>query len=321
MRITTQFVTLPLTRSSKGGITVKHSEDKLKRSKRKIMLESNVPGTRRQRKVLLDSKEEETNSAIEDMLANETPAQRDIGTPAGEQTENDVVSVKEEDEKGEVSPLKTDNPEFVISFSGEGSRANKPKPKRRFIIEESIGKMLAKQETNAALVIEDPTLLTGPDSTICWDYFSIIGCQRTPCKWRHELPENRNVKLEVIDMNLLQPVLKYSEMLLQKIGWQRGRGFRGRGRSRGWTASRGRGRGRGTKRVFPNISWTAEDENSLLECEGGVPAPCFFDPDCERIGCHFQHPARTARAKKFLESSKDASKNGAKKKGNSSAGL
>jgi len=313
MRITTEFVTLPLTRSSKGGITVKHSDEKLKKSKRKIMLES---GTRRQRKVLLDSKEEVTNSAIEDMLVNEIPAQRDIGTPAGEQTENDAVTVKEEDEKGEVSPLlKAADPEFVISFSGEGSRANKAQHKRRFIIEESIGKMLAKQETNAALVIEDPTLLTGPDSTICWDYFSIIGCQRTPCKWRHELPENRNVKLEVIDMNLLQPVLKYSEMLLQKIGWQRGRGYRGRGRSRGWTASRrGRGRGRGTKRVFPNISWTAEDENSILESEGGVPAPCFFDPVCERIGCHFQHPKRTARAKKFLESSKDESNNGAVKK-------
>jgi len=324
LRITTQFETLPTSRSSvKSSITVKRPERKSKKSKRKILLDERTSVSRRQRKVLLDSKEEDTNSAIEEILANDTPAQTDM-TPPGEQTENDVITVKEEDEKREISPQKTDaDPEFVISFAGQANRVNKAKHKRRFITEESVGKLLAKQETNAALVIEDPTLLTGPDSTICWDYFSIVGCQRSPCKWRHELPENRNVKLEVIDMNLLQPVLKYSEMLLRRIGQPRGLGFRGlsRGRGRGWVGSRVRGRGRGrTARVYPNMSWAAEDENSILECEGDVPTPCFFDPVCERIGCHFQHPERTARAKKFLESSKDKSSNRLESKGETITG-
>jgi len=284
--------------SDNDTFTVKRPGKKSKKSKRKLLLEPGNSIQPHKRKVTLDSKDEESNSAFE-KVEEETPVQHSI-TPSV-QIKSDKITVKEEEEKLVVDPLKPE-PEFVISFSGQASRKNK-KHKRRFITEESAGKQLAKQETNAALVIEDPELLTGPDSTICWDYFSIVGCQRPQCKWRHELPENRNVKLEVIDMNLLQPVLKYSEMLKKRVGWQRGRGSIGRAWPRANGCDRGRGRG---ARTYPNITWTAEDENSVLKSEGDVPTNCFYDPFCERIGCHFQHPKREAKTKKFLESNTES---------------
>jgi len=286
--------------SDKGTFTVKRPGMKSNKSKRKLLLE---PRNRaRERKVTLDSNDEESNSAFEEHVVEEEekPIKRDNISPSV-QIKSDRVTVKEEEEKLEVDPLKPE-PEFVISFSGQASSQNK-KHKRRFITDESVGKQLAKQETNAALVIEHPELLTGPDSTICWDYFSIVGCQRPQCKWRHELPANGNVKLEVIDMNLLQPVLKYSEMLKKRVGWQRGRGSRGRS----WPRANGIGRGWGRgARTYPNITWTAEGENSVLKSEGDVQTNCFFDPDCERIGCHFQHPKRKTKTKKFLESSTES---------------
>lgn len=193
------------------------------------------------------------------------------------------------------------DPQFLISFLGAcKKKVDPPKHKRRFILDEddnikneeqttiALKKQLNKENHGRGAGLEN--LLNGGSTAA--------------------------VALE----SVLEPlILKYSSRIFGTRGygsyrgrrsWYRGysyRGYRGyRGyRSRGYRGrgfrSRGRYRGyRGRGSTFGNLSWSAE-KTGMVPSEGTVPVPCYYDPFCNRVDCHFQHPQRNLQTKEFLE--------------------
>lgn len=191
------------------------------------------------------------------------------------------------------------DPKFLISFLGECSKKQAPqKHKRRFILDEEDDKRI-KEEREAMLRNNQ-----------------LIGAQdKTAAVLESVLERGSTVALE----SVLEPLfMKYSARIFGRgyggyQGWRSGyrgysgraygsRGYRSRGyRGRGYR-SRGRGRGyRGRGRSFKNLSWSADDStNKVIPSEGDVPVPCFYDPYCNRVDCHFQHPKRNTQTKEFL---------------------